>query len=169
MCPLLDPVIPAALRGPRSRMDTVTNGDIHIFVTARPTVLSANAASMTCMRDGFGRPVIAHINVNSALIHVLATDTFAGAAMLLNVIRHELMHVLALTWTSFGQFRTSDRRLLVSVTDAMASRGVASVRFLVTPWARSAVELHYNASVAGDLALELEGEYTASRGSMSEV
>ena len=174
-CPALDPALISALSDDGA-MATATHGDLHVFVTARPTAAAVNAETVTCLRDGFGRPAVAHINVNAALLASLAagaplsTVRGDGRSFLRNLLRHELMHALALTWSSFAQWRGPNRRLLVRVTDTAPARGLIATRFLVTPWARDAVALHANATLGPQLiGLELSPDGSASRTALLQV
>lgn len=127
-------------------------GDLRVYLTARPNPAGAFGATTVCHRDAFGRPVVVHVNVDAPLLSRLHGFARAPApppaglrdavATLRNVLRHELMHALALTWTTLAQFRDRSRRLRSSVL-VERQQGEALLHYLVTPRAVFAVREHF--------------------------
>ena len=133
-------------------LNSTSEGDVRIYVTVRPNPAGAPGATTVCHRDAFGRPVIVHINVDAPLLARLhafapaAAPPPAGlrdvAATLRAVLRHELMHALALTWTTLAQFRNRSRRLRSNVL-VERQQNEALLSYLVTPHAVFAVRQHF--------------------------
>lgn len=152
VCPGIE--VPIATALPTGELTSAADGDLRIYVTARPNPRAAAGATTVCHRDAFGRPVVAHINLHAPLITYLhATATGAGVAaadaeravtLAARAIEHELLHVLAYTWSTIAQFRDPSRRLRSIVTTGRTFSG-ARARYLVTPSATYAIREHYAA------------------------
>ena len=160
---------------PSSEIDTATDGDLHIFITARPTPAAAPGASTVCHRSAFGRPIIAHINVHAPLLSQLHGNALRGIGRPVRVmratLRHEVMHALALTWNSLLQFR--DRSRMLQVCSAHLPRPVncsyaqhAAVSALHStdecPAARSDLTIAHRAPVAQE-GLAVQGDVITER------
>lgn len=155
ICPAIP--LPLTFAVPNSRLLTsnLDQGDLQVYVTFRPNPSAARGATTICRRDGFGRPVVVHVNLHApfvATMHAISTRrvlraapyTAADAERLISVVMlHEMMHALALTSTSIQQFRTLSRKLRGSVVEDTDVRGFEA-KFLVTPNARFAVRQQYN-------------------------
>ena len=177
ICPAVPIPISTALPNGRLSADM---GHLLVFVTFRPNPGAVRGATTVCKRDGFGRPVIVHVNLHAPFItsmyanaHRIATlaqasqrTTARGTAYA--SMLHEMMHALALTSTSIQQFRTLSRKLRGSVVEITEVRGIEA-QFLVTPNARFAVRQQYNiqnpSTQPGDVpGLEIVGYSETSAG-----
>ena len=153
ICPAVPIPITTALPNGRLSASNDNEGHLLVYVTFRPNPAAVRGATTVCKRDGFGRPVIVHINLHAPFtVHMHAKAnrisftpgnqaTAHGTAYA--VMLHEMMHALALTSTSIQQFRTLSRKLRGSVVDITELRGIEA-SFLVTPNARFAVRQQYN-------------------------
>lgn len=154
ICPAVP--IPVANLFPNGHLtaDNENEGDLLVYVTFRPNPGAARGATTVCKRDGFGRPVIVHVNLHAPFVVTMhanairisaqaqASTRTAASARAYAVMLHEMMHALALTSTSIQQFRTLSRKLRGSVVEDTAVRGFEA-QFLVTPNARFAVRKQY--------------------------
>ncbi|KAL9656515.1 hypothetical protein ABK040_005277 [Willaertia magna] len=81
----------------------VTNTDLYIFVTMRPTLDDVVAYALPCLRESqFGRPIAGLININpvmldDASISALQSDNSYQQIQFVNTLEHEVTHVLGLT------------------------------------------------------------------------
>ena len=147
ICPTLQTPTSAVLGS--GHLKSSRDGDLLVFITARPNPNAAPGASTVCHRDGFGRPVVAHTNVHAPLVTYLHSEALAGsergaraAQLLQRVLTHELMHVLALQVASLYQFRDASRRIRSPTIDTRLVHG-SDVRYLVTPHSTYALRAHY--------------------------
>ena len=151
ICPAIDTASATAL--PNGSLNSRTDGDMRVYATARPNPAAAPGASTVCHRDGFGRPAVAHINFHAPLVTYLhaqsSQDEMArdAAEYMQQVVRHELMHVLALQWGTLAQFRDASRRIQNSVHVSRLV-GASSAQYLVTPHAQYAIRRHFAVGVA---------------------
>jgi hypothetical protein len=151
ICPTIpipfDEALPTGRLFPRDARD----GHVRIYVTFRPNPGAARGFTTVCSRDGFGRPVIVHMNFHAAFIATAYANDLRNAqtgqarmakSMARATVLHEVMHALALTTRSMQQYRNLSRRLRGNVLSDHDVRGVEA-QFLITPSAFYALRQHY--------------------------
>jgi hypothetical protein len=154
ICPAVP--IPVTTALPNGYISASDRGHLLVYVTFRPNPGAARGSTTVCKRDGFGRPVIVHINLHAPFVVTMHADanrlsfrqdqearTTTALRTVRAVMLHEMMHALALTSTSIQQFRAQSRKLRGSVVEDTDVRGFEA-QFLVTPNARFAVRKQYN-------------------------
>jgi hypothetical protein len=150
ICPHI--AIDAASVLPSSKLP---NNDLLLYITTRPNPEGVVGATTVCRRDYFGRPAVVHINLHAPLVmrlHMLATRHAAlgaqnilanGSATIVRLLQHEMMHALALTWTTISQFRVASRHIR-SQTVSERTRNEEVQRLLVTPHTLYAIRQHFD-------------------------
>ncbi|KAK9129958.1 hypothetical protein Sjap_010445 [Stephania japonica] len=88
----------------------VSNADLVLLVTTRPTTGNTLAWAVACERDQWGRAIAGHVNV--APRHLTAeAETLLSATLI-----HEVMHVLGFDPHAFAHFRDERKRRRNQVT-----------------------------------------------------
>lgn len=133
------------------------------MMASAPTLYSVGES---CQFDQYGRPMVAHLNLNPRHFPATAMRSKARAKFVKIVIR-ELFHLLGFSDDMFGEWRVSDldfpagRSAVIQEGFFSASDNIGNFR-LVTPSVLNAAKSHFNC--ANLAAVELEnfgGPYIA--------
>ncbi|CAL9173283.1 unnamed protein product [Musa hybrid cultivar] len=131
--------------------DGVSDSDLVLLVTTRPTTGNTLAWAVACERDQWGRAIAGHVNV--APRHLTAEAEMLLSATLI----HEVMHVLGFDPHAFAHFRDERKRrrsqVTVQVMDEKLGRMVTRV---VLPRVVMHARHHYGAFSENFTGLELE-------------
>ncbi|KAJ0085565.1 hypothetical protein Patl1_09091 [Pistacia atlantica] len=99
----------------------VTNADLVLLVTTRPTTGNTLAWAVACERDQWGRAIAGHVNV--APRHLTAeAETLLSATLI-----HEVMHVLGFDPHAFSHFRDERKRRRGQVTQQVMDEKLGRV------------------------------------------
>ncbi|KAK9165605.1 hypothetical protein Scep_000796 [Stephania cephalantha] len=129
----------------------VSNADLVLLVTTRPTTGNTLAWAVACERDQWGRAIAGHVNV--APRHLTAeAQTLLSATLI-----HEVMHVLGFDPHAFAHFRDERKRRRNQVTvQAMDEKLGRMVTRVVLPRVIMHSRYHYSAFSENFTGLELE-------------
>ncbi|KAL8167894.1 hypothetical protein V2J09_009393 [Rumex salicifolius] len=129
----------------------VSNADLVLLVTTRPTTGNTLAWAVACERDQWGRTIAGHVNV--APRHLTAeAETLLSATLI-----HEVMHVLGFDPHAFAHFRDERMRRRTQVThQAIDERLGRMVTRVVLPRVIMHSRNHYGAYSENFTGLELE-------------
>ncbi|XP_020223590.1 leishmanolysin-like peptidase [Cajanus cajan] len=129
----------------------VSDADLVLLVTTRPTTGNTLAWAVACERDQWGRAIAGHVNV--APRHLTAeAETLLSATLI-----HEVMHVLGFDPHAFAHFRDERKRRRSKVTEQVMDEKIGRmVTRVVLPRVVMHSRHHY-ASFSGNFTgLELE-------------
>ncbi|XP_057470330.1 uncharacterized protein LOC130759202 [Actinidia eriantha] len=131
--------------------DGVTDADLVLLVTTRPTTGNTLAWAVACERDQWGRAIAGHVNV--APRHLTAeSETLLSATLI-----HEVMHVLGFDPHAFAHFRDERKRRRSQVTDQVMDEKLGRmVTRIVLPRVVMHSRYHYGAFSDNFTGLELE-------------
>ncbi|KAL5987126.1 hypothetical protein ACLOJK_041122 [Asimina triloba] len=133
----------------------VTDADLVLLVTTRPTTGNTLAWAVACERDQWGRAIAGHVNV--APRHLTAeAETLLSATLI-----HEVMHVLGFDPHAFAHFRDERKRRRGQLIDlvtvqSMDERLGRMVTRVVLPRVVMHSRYHYGAFAENFTGLELE-------------
>ncbi|CAJ2675541.1 unnamed protein product [Trifolium pratense] len=129
----------------------VSDADLVLLVTTRPTTGNTLAWAVACERDQWGRAIAGHINV--APRHLTAeAETLLSATLV-----HEVMHVLGFDPHAFVHFRDERRRRRNKVTEQVMDEKIGrTVTRVVLPRVVMHSRHHYAAFSGNFTGLELE-------------
>lgn len=129
----------------------ISNADLVLLVTTRPTTGNTLAWAVACERDQWGRAVAGHVNV--APRHLTAeAETLLSATLI-----HEVMHVLGFDPHAFAHFRDERKRRRSRVTEqAMDEKLGRMATRVVLPRVVMHSRYHYGAFSDNFTGLELE-------------
>ncbi|KAF8377459.1 hypothetical protein HHK36_030837 [Tetracentron sinense] len=129
----------------------VSNADLVLLVTTRPTTGNTLAWAVACERDQWGRAIAGHVNV--APRHLTAeAETLLSATLI-----HEVMHVLGFDPHAFSHFRDERKRRRNQVTvQAIDEKLGRMVTRVVLPRVVMHSRYHYGAFSENFTGLELE-------------
>ncbi|MCL7035439.1 hypothetical protein MKW94_001301 [Papaver nudicaule] len=129
----------------------VSDADLVLLVTTRPTTGNTLAWAVACERDQWGRAIAGHVNV--APRHLTAeAETLLSATLI-----HEVMHVLGFDPHAFAHFRDERKRRRSKVTvQVMDERLGRMVTRVVLPRVVMHSRYHYGAFSENFTGLELE-------------
>ncbi|KAL3640812.1 hypothetical protein CASFOL_015780 [Castilleja foliolosa] len=129
----------------------VSDADLVLLVTTRPTTGNTLAWAVACERDQWGRAIAGHVNV--APRHLTAEAEILLSATLI----HEVMHVLGFDPHAFAHFRDDRKRRRNQVTEqAMDDKLGRMVTRVVLPRVIMHSRYHYGAFSENFTGLELE-------------
>ncbi|KAB1201838.1 Leishmanolysin-like peptidase, partial [Morella rubra] len=131
--------------------DGVTDADLVLLVTTRPTTGNTLAWAVACERDQWGRAIAGHVNV--APRHLTAeAETLLSATLI-----HEVMHVLGFDPHAFSHFRDERKRRRSQVTEQVVDEKLGRiVTRVVLPRVVMHSRHHYGAFSENFTGLELE-------------
>ncbi|MED6197393.1 hypothetical protein PIB30_056048 [Stylosanthes scabra] len=131
--------------------DGVSDADLVLFVTTRPTIGNTLAWAVACERDQWGRAIAGHVNV--APCHLTAeAETLLSATLI-----HEVMHVLGFDPHAFAHFRDERKRRRSQVTEEIMDEKLGRmVTRVVLPRVVMHSRHHYAAYSRNFTGLELE-------------
>ncbi|KAF2315933.1 hypothetical protein GH714_040728 [Hevea brasiliensis] len=129
----------------------VSEADLVLLVTTRPTTGNTLAWAVACERDQWGRAIAGHVNV--APRHLTAeAETLLSATLI-----HEVMHVLGFDPHAFAHFRDDRKRRRVQVTEQVMDEKLGRmVTRVVLPRVVMHSRHHYGAFSENFTGLELE-------------
>ncbi|BAT82728.1 hypothetical protein LR48_Vigan01g333400 [Vigna angularis] len=129
----------------------VSDADLVLLVTTRPTTGNTLAWAVACERDQWGRAIAGHVNV--APRHLTAeAETLLSATLI-----HEVMHVLGFDPHAFTHFRDERKRRLDKVTEQVMDEKIGRmVTRVVLPRVVMHSRHHYAAFSGNFTGLELE-------------
>eukprot|EP00899_Mesostigma_viride_P002198 jgi/Mesvir1/1197/Mv17689-RA.1 len=128
--------------------------DLVLFITVRPLSDNTLAWAVACERDQWGRSVAGHVNV--APRH-LSPSTGSEGPLLLNTLKHEILHVLGFDASSYPQFRDESNRPHREVVRAAFEPKLGRViNRLALPRLVMRARDHFNATSANFTGVELE-------------
>ncbi|XP_057434922.1 uncharacterized protein LOC130727714 [Lotus japonicus] len=129
----------------------VSDADLVLLVTTRPTTGNTLAWAVACERDQWGRAIAGHVNV--APRHLTAeAETLLSATLI-----HEVMHVLGFDPHAFAHFRDERKRRRNQVTEqVMDDKLGRMVNRVVLPRVVMHSRYHYSAFSRNFTGLELE-------------
>ncbi|KAL1353747.1 uncharacterized protein [Arachis hypogaea] len=129
----------------------VSNADLVLLVTTRPTTGNTLAWAVACERDQWGRAIAGHVNV--APRHLTAeAETLLSATLI-----HEVMHVLGFDPHAFAHFRDERKRRRSQVTEQIMDEKIGRmVTRVVLPRVVMHSRHHYGAFSGNFTGLELE-------------
>ncbi|CAL1410988.1 unnamed protein product [Linum trigynum] len=129
----------------------VSNADLVLLVTTRPTTGNTLAWAVACERDQWGRAIAGHVNV--APRHLTAeAETLLSATLI-----HEVMHVLGFDPHAFAHFRDERKRRRTQVTEQVMDEKLGRmVTRVVLPRVVMHSRHHYGAFSENFTGLELE-------------
>ncbi|KAK7321737.1 hypothetical protein VNO77_32636 [Canavalia gladiata] len=129
----------------------VSDADLVLLVTTRPTTGNTLAWAVACERDQWGRAIAGHVNV--APRHLTAeAETLLSATLL-----HEVMHVLGFDPHAFAHFRDERKRRRNKVTEQSMDEKIGRmVTRVVLPRVVMHSRHHYAAFSGNFTGLELE-------------
>ncbi|XP_054798436.1 uncharacterized protein LOC129303266 [Prosopis cineraria] len=129
----------------------VSDADLVLLVTTRPTTGNTLAWAVACERDQWGRAIAGHVNV--APRHLTAeAETLLSATLI-----HEVMHVLGFDPHAFSHFRDERKKRRDQVTEqVMDERLGRMVTRVVLPRVLMHSRHHYGAFSENFTGLELE-------------
>ncbi|KAL3022789.1 hypothetical protein AAZX31_04G033700 [Glycine max] len=129
----------------------VSDADLVLLVTTRPTTGSTLAWAVACERDQWGRAIAGHVNV--APRHLTAeAETLLSATLI-----HEVMHVLGFDPHAFAHFRDERKRRRNQVTEQVMDEKLGRmVTRVVLPRVVMHSRYHYAAFSGNFSGLELE-------------
>ncbi|CAI8606411.1 unnamed protein product [Vicia faba] len=129
----------------------VSDADLVLLVTTRPTTGNTLAWAVACERDQWGRAIAGHVNV--APRHLTAeAETLLSATLI-----HEVMHVLGFDPHAFTHFRDERRRRRNKVTEQVMDEKIGRiVTRVVLPRVVMHSRHHYAAFSGNFTGLELE-------------
>ncbi|KAK7310453.1 hypothetical protein RJT34_07992 [Clitoria ternatea] len=129
----------------------VSNADLVLLVTTRPTTGNTLAWAVACERDQWGRAIAGHVNV--APRHLTAeAETLLSATLI-----HEVMHVLGFDPHAFAHFRDERKRRRNKVTEQVMDEKIGRlVTRVVLPRVVMHSRHHYAAFSGNFTGLELE-------------
>ena len=136
----------------------VANADLAVFVTGwpagRPSILAFAAA---CRRDGKGRPTAGMINWAPRHLDPSATSaTQLDFWRSIMVARHELLHVLAFTPSSYDRFVNPATEAPLGASNVVTSfsRNGKSIVAIRTPKVVAEARAHFGCSSLANLELD---------------
>ncbi|KAJ1375731.1 Peptidase M8, leishmanolysin, partial [Sesbania bispinosa] len=101
----------------------VSDADLVLLVTTRPTTGNTLAWAVACERDQWGRAIAGHVNV--APRHLTAeAETLLSATLI-----HEVMHVLGFDPHAFAHFRDERKRRRNQVTEQVMDEKLGRMAF----------------------------------------
>ncbi|XP_047157169.1 uncharacterized protein LOC124828014 [Vigna umbellata] len=129
----------------------VSDADLVLLVTTRPTTGNTLAWAVACERDQWGRAIAGHVNV--APRHLTAeAETLLSATLI-----HEVMHVLGFDPHAFAHFRDERKRRRNQVTKQVMDEKLGRVvTRVVLPRVVMHSRYHYAAFSGNFSGLELE-------------
>ncbi|KAL2973919.1 hypothetical protein AAZX31_14G074500 [Glycine max] len=128
----------------------VSDADLVLLVTTRPTTGNTLAWAVACERDQWGRAIAGHVNV--APCHLTAeAETLLSATLI-----HEVMHVLGFDPHAFAHFRDERKRRRIKVEQVMDEKIGRTVTRVVLPRVVMHSRHHYAAFSRNFTGLELE-------------
>ncbi|CAK8569593.1 unnamed protein product [Lathyrus sativus] len=129
----------------------VSDADLVLLVTTRPTTGNTLAWAVACERDQWGRAIAGHVNV--APRHLTAeAETLLSATLI-----HEVIHVLGFDPHAFTHFRDERRRRRNKVTEQVMDEKIGRiVTRVVLPRVVMHSRHHYAAFSENFTGLELE-------------
>ncbi|XP_019458050.1 PREDICTED: uncharacterized protein LOC109358336 [Lupinus angustifolius] len=129
----------------------VSDADLVLLVTTRPTTGNTLAWAVACERDQWGRAIAGHVNV--APRHLTAeAETLLSATLI-----HEVMHVLGFDPHAFAHFRDDRKRRRNQVTEQVMDEKIGRmVTRVVLPRVVMHSRYHYAAFSGNFSGLELE-------------
>ncbi|XP_004499123.1 uncharacterized protein [Cicer arietinum] len=129
----------------------VSDADLVLLVTTRPTTGNTLAWAVACERDQWGRAIAGHVNV--APRHLTAeAETLLSATLI-----HEVMHVLGFDPHAFAHFRDERKRRRNKVTEQVMDEKIGRiVTRVVLPRVVMHSRHHYAAFSGNFTGLELE-------------
>ncbi|KAL2583460.1 hypothetical protein AAZV13_14G072200 [Glycine max] len=129
----------------------VSDADLVLLVTTRPTTGNTLAWAVACERDQWGRAIAGHVNV--APCHLTAeAETLLSATLI-----HEVMHVLGFDPHAFAHFRDERKRRRIKVTEQVMDEKIGrTVTRVVLPRVVMHSRHHYAAFSRNFTGLELE-------------
>ncbi|KAI4316786.1 hypothetical protein L6164_024731 [Bauhinia variegata] len=129
----------------------VSDADLVLLVTTRPTTGNTLAWAVACERDQWGRAIAGHVNV--APRHLTAeAETLLSATLI-----HEVMHVLGFDPHAFSHFRDERKRRRNQVTEQVMDEKLGRmVTRVVLPRVIMHSRYHYGAFSENFTGLELE-------------
>ncbi|XP_027357118.1 leishmanolysin-like isoform X1 [Abrus precatorius] len=129
----------------------VSDADLVLLVTTRPTTGNTLAWAVACERDQWGRAIAGHVNV--APRHLTAeAETLLSATLI-----HEVMHVLGFDPHAFAHFRDERKRRRNQVTEQVMDEKLRRmVTRVVLPRVVMQSRYHYAAFSGNFTGLELE-------------
>ncbi|KAK7352359.1 hypothetical protein VNO80_17779 [Phaseolus coccineus] len=129
----------------------VSDADLVLLVTTRPTTGNTLAWAVACERDQWGRAIAGHVNV--APRHLTAeAETLLSATLI-----HEVMHVLGFDPHAFAHFRDERKRRRNQVTEQVMDEKLGRmVTRVVLPRVVMHSRYHYAAFSGNFSGLELE-------------
>ncbi|KAF7829702.1 leishmanolysin-like peptidase [Senna tora] len=129
----------------------VSDADLVLLVTTRPTTGNTLAWAVACERDQWGRAIAGHVNV--APRHLTAeAETLLSATLI-----HEVMHVLGFDPHAFAHFRDERKRRRDQVTEQVMDEKLGRmVTRVVLPRVVMHSRYHYGAFSENFTGLELE-------------
>jgi len=137
----------------------VANTDLAIFVKyGANTIANAIASAAACMYDQNGRPTFGLITIYSAFFD----DKYSAIG--LDVVLHELIHVLGFSSSLIPTFRDSNgiRYTAPTITESRTGNGVTVDKTkLTTPYVKQAVRAHFNCPTLSGAELEESGALSA--------
>ncbi|KAJ7966711.1 Leishmanolysin-like peptidase [Quillaja saponaria] len=129
----------------------VSDADLVLLVTTRPTTGNTLAWAVACERDQWGRAIAGHVNV--APCHLTAEAESLLSATLI----HEVMHVLGFDPHAFAHFRDDRKRRRDQVTEQVMDEKLGRVvTRVVLPRVVMHSRYHYGAFSKNFTGLELE-------------
>ncbi|XP_061370658.1 uncharacterized protein LOC133313319 isoform X2 [Gastrolobium bilobum] len=129
----------------------VSDADLVLLVTTRPTIGNTLAWAVACERDQWGRAIAGHVNV--APRHLTAEEETLLSATLI----HEVMHVLGFDPHAFAHFRDERKRRRNQVTEQLMDEKLGRmVTRVVLPRVVMHSRYHYMAFSKNFTGLELE-------------
>ncbi|KAK4276611.1 hypothetical protein QN277_014740 [Acacia crassicarpa] len=129
----------------------VSDADLVLLVTTRPTTGNTLAWAVACERDQWGRAIAGHVNV--APRHLTAeAETLLSATLI-----HEVMHVLGFDPHAFSHFRDERKKRRNQVTEQVVDERLGrAVTRVVLPRVVMYSRHHYGAFSENFTGLELE-------------
>ncbi|KAH1124006.1 hypothetical protein GYH30_013968 [Glycine max] len=129
----------------------VSDADLVLLVTTRPTTGNTLAWAVACERDQWGRAIAGHVNV--APRHLTAeAETLLSATLI-----HEVMHVLGFDPHAFAHFRDERKRRRNQVTEQVMDEKLGRMATrVVLPRVVMHSRYHYAAFSGNFSGLELE-------------
>lgn len=130
----------------------VSNTDIVIFVTSRPTDEGVLGWGVSCQEDQNGRSIAGQINISPLLLQSQYTPKFRAA-----VIVHEIFHVLGFSGNKFMDFRDENGnvRSQTVIPDSHTFKGKNyPVKKLATPAVIAAGRKYFDCDTLDGIELE---------------
>jgi len=139
---------------------SVSNTDLVVFVTARPSSSSSTLATgIAIAMDSYGRPIAGAVNFCPSKI--ATTATVMNTKLMEGVALHEMIHVLGFSSDMFDSFVDGDGNTRANVI-ASTTSDQRPLAMLATPKVTAFVREHFGcASLAGAVLEDQGGTGTA--------